>query len=101
MTPVRTGNPPRLPQGFKLRYCLAYNKANPLERRKFIIGSPLAALAAVGNGSTIAAEDYPGSNDAAGVSKTWVITSYRGEKVNKVPAFDAPDTGLTDGTTSQ
>jgi hypothetical protein len=102
LCPVRTGNNPPLGRYTRKRYVLAYNQANPNERRRFYIGSTAAVTQAQAAGATITAEDYPAAGDAAGTSQTWVITSYKGEKVTRlVPAFSAPDTGLTDGTASQ
>jgi hypothetical protein len=101
LCPARTINAPRLPRGLKTRYVNAYNQANPLERRKFTVGSTAAIATVIAPGATIAGEDYPGAGDTAGTSVTWVITSYRGEKTNNAPAFTAPDTALTDGTVTQ
>jgi hypothetical protein len=70
-------------------------------RRKFWVGDVLNIPLLIAPGSTITGEDYPGAGDTAGVNQTWVVTAYRGEKVDVVPAFSSPDTGLTDGTPGQ
>jgi hypothetical protein len=101
LCPVRTTNSPRLPKGLKTRYVNCYNQANPLEKRRFTVGSTAAIPTVIAPGATIASEDYPGTGDTAGTTVTWVISSYRGEKTNNVPAFTAPDTALTDGSVTQ
>jgi hypothetical protein len=101
LLPIRTANLVTLPRYTKMRYVLAYNQANPIERRKFYVGNPTLVPAVTAIGATLTAEDYPGVGDTAGTNVTWVITAYRGEKSKIVPAFTAPDTGLTDGTVSQ
>jgi hypothetical protein len=101
ISPVRDASFPPLPRSVIKRYLLAYNQANPLERRKFYIGDRTLVPNAVASGATLVAEDYPGANDAPGANVTWVITAYRGEKINVIPAITAPDTGLTDGTPGQ
>lgn len=102
LCPVRINDLDDLPKGLLKRYVLAYNKANPLERRKFTVGSTVALdtiLTAVSK--TLTGEDYPGPGDTAGTAQTWVVTFYRGEQRRFYPSFDATDTGLTDGTTGQ
>jgi hypothetical protein len=96
-----TANVPQLPRGVTKRYVLCYNRAVPAMKRKFWVGDVLNIPQLLLPGATITGEDYPGAADTAGVNQTWVVTAYRGEKVTVVPAFDAPDTGLTDGTTTQ
>jgi hypothetical protein len=96
-----TANVPQLPRGVTKRYVLCYNRAIPAMKRKFWVGDSLNIPQLLLPGATITGEDYPGSGDTAGVNQTWVVTAYRGEKVSVVPAFDSPDTGLTDGTTTQ
>lgn len=101
LLPVRAAYYPSPPASLKKRYVNAYNQTNPLIRRKFYIGTAAAQVAAAAAGAQITAEVYPGANDTAGTSSIWIISSLRGEKTRKPPAVDAPDTGLTDGTTSQ
>jgi hypothetical protein len=83
------------PYRFKLRYALAYNAANPLQRRKFYIGNPNAIPKVRVNGAQILAEDYPGPGDVAGTQQTWNVTYYSGERTSIVAFVTAPDTGLT------
>lgn len=101
LMPVRTVNSAGIPCGLKMRYVNAQSVTTPNLKRKFWIGSPAAMLAAAADGAQITAEAYPGAGDTAGATSVWTITSLRGEKVRKPPAFNAVDTGLTDGTTSQ
>ena len=97
----RTANLPQPPKGFRYRYALAYNQANPKERRKFVIGNTSLIVSIVTPGCIILAEDYPGGGDTAGNNVNWVVTFYSGEKRRLVPVFAAPDTDLNDGTTPQ
>ena len=86
-----TGNKP---DRFRPRYALAYNVANPLQRRKFYVGNPNAIVKIKTNGAIILAEDYPGPGATAGVQQTWNVTYYSGEKSHTVPFPTSPDTGL-------
>lgn len=101
LMPIRTANNPPLPRGLKMRYVNTYSQANPNIKRRFYVGDILLIPLVLVPGATITGEDYPGAGDTAGTNATWVITSYRGEKSPNVPAFGAPDTGLTDGTVAQ
>jgi hypothetical protein len=101
LCPVRTANAPRLPKGLKLRYVNAYNQANPAEKRRFIVGTTSQIPIVTAPGATIVSEDYPGAGDTPGTTATWIVRGYRGEKVDNAPSFSAPDTGLTDATTTQ
>lgn len=101
LCPVRTGNFPVLPKGLQPRYILAYNQANSLERRKFIVGNTSSLGSILTPGSTLTGEEYPGSNAGAGSNVTWVITYYSGEARRLVPAFTSNDTFLTDGLLTQ
>jgi hypothetical protein len=101
LCPPRTANNPDLPRGLKKRYVLAYSADNPSIRRKFYIGDRSLLAALLLPGTRLSAEEYPGDDDTAGVVNQWVVTAYRGEKVPIIPAFSAPDTGLTDGTALQ
>ena len=101
LLPVRTANVPLLPRGLRPRYALAYNQANPGQRRRFIIGNLQAIQPILAVGSKILAEDYPGANDTAGSNVTWIVTYYSGEKRPLVPTFDSPDSALTDGVSTQ
>lgn len=96
MSTRSTPNIKGLPRGLKMRYVLAYQQDKPEIRRKFWVGNTLAVVGILTPGTTIQTEAYPGANDVAGVTKTWVITAFRGEKTPIIPAVTAPDTGLTD-----
>jgi len=98
LCPVRTADYPPLPSLYKKRYVLAYNQANPRQTRKFYVGVPSIVPTLTAPGAKLIAEDYPGTNDSAGANVTWIITAYRGERVNLLPAVSTPDTGLTDGS---
>jgi hypothetical protein len=101
LLPIRTVNSPLPPCGLKPRYANCYNSANPNQKRRFKF-STAAAVVVTSEGATISAEDYPaGGGNTPGVAQTWVVSSIRGEKSRKAPAFNAVDTGLTDGTVSQ
>jgi hypothetical protein len=101
LLPVRTTNDPSPPCSLKKRYANTYNATTPNIKRKFYIGTTAAQLAAAAPGAQISASIYPGAGDTAGPLSTWIISSLRGEKSRKPPSITAPDTGLTDGTTSQ
>lgn len=101
LSPVLTANVPGLPRGIGKRYVLAQSSANPNIRRKFWIGNPANVASLLLPGATITAEDYPGAGDTPGANATFIVTAYRGEKQTIVPAFNALDTGLTDGTPGQ
>jgi hypothetical protein len=101
LCPVRTGNHPVLPKGLKPRYVLAYNQANPSERRRFVVGNTSLIPSLLVPGATLTGEDYPGAGDVAGSNVTWVVTYYSGERRKLVPAYTAPDTYLTDGVSTQ
>lgn len=100
LAPVRTASSPQLPRGVTPRYCNAFLTANPLIRRRFYIGNPVAASAVIATGS-LSAEYAPGATGGAGVPAPWSVTSYRGEKYTIPVGFGSPDTGLTDGDTAQ
>lgn len=101
LLPVRTANAPLLPRGAKLRYANCSNSNNPLQKRRFAFTGASAAILAT-DGATISAPAYPGPNGTtAGTAIVWKVNSLRGEKFPKAPAFDSPDTGLTDGTITQ
>jgi hypothetical protein len=95
---VRGTSSPKLPKSdIKPRYVNCYNAALPTQKRKFIIGDATKIGAVLAVGAVILGEGYPGTNDTAGGTVTWVITSYRGEQRNIVPGVAGGDTGLTDG----
>jgi hypothetical protein len=99
---LRAANAPVVPSGLKKRYANAYLVSNPLVRRKFYVGTLAIYQSLQAPGATITSEDYPGANDAAaGNLGLWNVTSLRGEKTRKPVAITAPDTGLTDGTSTQ
>lgn len=101
LLPVRIANAPLPPCGLKMRYANCTNISNPNQKRRFAF-STAAAVVITSDGATISAEDYPaGGGLATGVVQTWKVTSIRGEKSRKAPAFNAKDTGLDDGTVSQ
>lgn len=103
LLPVPTGNHQQIPKGLQKRYILASSIANPNIRRKFYVGSQATFLGLRNQtAKTITATDYPNAGATnAGVSTTWKITYFSGEKARIAPDFTAPDTGLTDGTVSQ
>jgi hypothetical protein len=101
LLPVRTADLPPLPTGLKPRYVLARSIGNPNIKRKFYVGVPSDVGFINLPGSTITCEDYPGAGGTAGAATVFIITAYRGEKINKIPSFTALDTGLTDGTAGQ
>jgi hypothetical protein len=99
--PVRTANLPPIPKSLKKRYVNAFLVANVFVKRRFYV-SGTAFQVASQYGAVITTSAYPtGDGQAPGVSGTWIVTSVVGEKSKKPPAFNAPDTGLTDGTVSQ
>lgn len=101
LLPVRTANVPLPPCGLRPRYVNAYNQANPSQKRRFKYTINVAPIV-LSDGATISAEDYPpGGGNAPGITQTWVVTAPVGEKSRKPAPFNAPDTGLTDGTVSQ
>lgn len=87
--------PGRPPSGFKARYLNAYNKANPLEKRKFYVGNPAAYNYAKLNPSIIKAERV--GPDSTPTLIEWVVKSARPERFGVAPDFLA-DSGLDDGT---
>jgi hypothetical protein len=95
MIPRTAAGTARAPRGVKFRYALAYNEANPLQRRKFTIGNPSAARTILAGGAQISAEDYPGAADAAGAAQLWTVTYYSGEKASTIPFPTGIDTVLT------
>lgn len=97
----RAANDPPLPSGLSKRYILCYAVPDPLIKRKFYVGNPGVIPALIAPGATINATEYPGLNDVAGTSVSWIVTAYRGEKSRNIPAFTAPDTGLNDGTVTE
>lgn len=101
LLPVRTVNSPLLPRGSKMRYANCSNSNNPVQKRRFYFSGVNASILAT-DGATITAPAYPGANGTtAGTAVIWKVNSLRGEKITKAPAFDSPDTGLTDGTPGQ
>lgn len=101
LLPIRIANQPYPPAGLKPRYVNAYNSANPNQRRRFKY-STSAQTVLLADGAIISCEDYPNAGaTGAGVTQTWIVTSPVGEKSRKPKPFNAPDTGLTDGTVSQ
>jgi hypothetical protein len=100
LMPPRTVNSPDLPRSFKPRYVLAYLQDNPQVRRKFKIGGAAQVSELVAVGATIqAAVNASVADDSGGEIGTFVVTAYRGERVNLRPAVggNATDTGLDDG----
>lgn len=87
--------PIRPPQGFKARYLNTYNRANPVEKRKFYVGNPAAYNYAKLNPSIIKAERV--GPDVTPTVVEWVVKSARPEKFGTAPDF-LVDSGLDDGT---
>jgi len=85
------------PSGFTPRYVLAYLQSNPNIRRKFVIGDPAVVVGVTATGNTIQAPVYANADGTVPTPATWVVTSYRGEKIGVSAAASAIDTGLTDG----
>lgn len=98
LCPALTANAPGTPAGFSRRYILCFALNQPRIRRRFFVGDPGLISTLTQPGATLASEVFPGSGDTAGTPVTWVITAYRGEKQEVVPAAGSPDTGLIDGT---
>lgn len=102
LVPPRAGNYPLLCKGaIQPRYVNAYRQDNPAYKRKFIVGGVAGVNAVFAPGSVISTEGIRIDDNTAVRDVTWVITSYRGEKQNFAPSFNAPDTGLIDGDTAQ
>jgi hypothetical protein len=99
LMPLRTSNIEGLPRGLTPRYVLAYLATNPLVRRKFKVGGVAQINALIQPGATITAAVTANPDDLGpGPGATFVITAYRGEKRNLIPATNAAgDTGLIDG----
>lgn len=95
----RTTNTGNVPQGLRPRYVLAFNQDNPAQKKRFIVGNPSAIGPIFAIGSTIITN--PSTTDGDGVegTKTFVVTAYRGERINFIPAAggNVSDTGLDDG----
>jgi hypothetical protein len=101
LLPVRIANSGFPPCGLKPRYVNTYNRANRNQRRTFKYSTAVQQII-LSEGATITAEDYPaGGGTGPGVVQTWVVTKPVGETKRKAPPFNAPDTGLDDGTVSQ
>jgi hypothetical protein len=99
MMPPRTTDSPDLPRGLTPRYILCQLESDPKVKRKFKIGGVAQIAQIYTPGTKVSASLYPvGPNDPGG-GVNWIITAYRGEKRNLVPAFDASDTGQQDGNT--
>jgi hypothetical protein len=99
----RTIANPLLRKGIKLRYVNAYLQSNPLNKRKFAVGNPLA-IPQILAGATITASVYGNPEDGVDTDTfTWVISSYRGEQSSIPPAVSATsgDSGLVDGDQPQ
>lgn len=84
------------PAGTRLRYANAFNRALPAQKRRFAVGNR-AAFAALGTAAspTIVAEGYPGDNDVAGATDTWIVTSLVGERRRGIPNTTTTGSGLT------
>jgi hypothetical protein len=99
---IPTQNNPAAPCGLKPSYINAYLLSNPRIRRQFKIGNNDARLALAQPGAQISAVVYANPADTAGTTELWGLGELIGEKSGRrPPAFNAADTGLTDGTTSQ
>jgi hypothetical protein len=99
--PVRTANFPPPPKSLKKRYVNAFLTSNVFVRRRFYV-SGTATTVANQYGAIITTSAYPSADGlTAGTVATWIVTSFVGEKSRKPPAFNAADTGLTDGTITQ
>lgn len=94
----RSAQLPDIPRGTKPRYVNAFLASNPVIKRKFYIGNPLAVVQAV-NGAVLSAVVYPNATDTAGTTANWTITSYRGEGSTPPEPVNTTsgDSGLTDG----
>jgi hypothetical protein len=94
----RTAAHANIPTKLKKRFLNAYLTSNPLVKRKFWVGNPLAIPQILAGGAFLAGA-YPAAADTATVPVPWTITSYRGEKNSPPPALNTTsgDTGLTDG----
>jgi hypothetical protein len=98
LMPLRNANAPLLSKGAKMRYANCSSVNNPTIRRRFYYSVESAATLAT-DGATITAPIYPDQNGTTGgVASSWKVNTVVGEKFRRAPAFDAPDTGLTDGT---
>lgn len=89
-----------LPRRFQRRYVLAFNKAVPVQRRKFWVGSVAAAINIL-NGNNIFAQAAENPGGAAPPQVEWIATFYSGERKKLIPRTStgtAVDTGLNDGT---
>lgn len=85
-----------IPCNVKKRYVNAYSASNPKIRRKFWVGNFDAIVQITNGGNDILAEDYSGADNAPGLTRNWVVTSYRGEKSTTIPSPGSQDTGLND-----
>lgn len=101
LCPPKVGDYPALPRGLTPRYINTYDQNLPRRKRRFYVGDPTLVAGLVVPGATVVSEVYPNSEDDGGTTSTWVITSYRGEKSSVIPSNNAPDTGLTDGSSTQ
>jgi hypothetical protein len=101
LVPPREANYPPIPRSLKPRYVIAYNETNPVQKRKFTLGGVASISQVFQPGSKIRTEGVRIDDETTVRDLTWVITSYRGEKVDFLAAFTSPDTGLIDGDTAQ
>lgn len=94
----RTAAHPLLTKGTKLRYLNAFLVTNPVIKRRFYVGNPLAIPEILNGGALTAAVYNLPTDDAVPVVLTWTITSYRGEQSAITPGISTTsgDTGLTD-----
>jgi hypothetical protein len=99
LCPTRTSAHANLPTKLKKRYVNAYLTSNPVIRRRFWVGNPLA-IPQILAGAAFLAGVYPLPADTAIAPVAWTIASYRGEKNAPPPALNTTvgDTGLTDGS---
>lgn len=100
LMPPRQGNVEGLPRGLEPRYVLTFLQSNPDVKRKFKVGgvTQVNDLFAVGATISAAITSDPTDN-SPGTEGVFVVTAYRGEKRNFIPAIggNTDDTGLTDG----
>jgi hypothetical protein len=84
------------PQGFKGRYVNSYLSTDPVVKRQFPVGNPLAYAVALAGNAQISAPLKGGTGEAVLV---WNVTTSRPELTSRTFNFTA-DTGQTDGTTT-
>lgn len=97
--PIRQSDYPPMPCNLAPRFVYAYNRDNPVKKRKFVVGATsLAALVYTTDGGYLI---VPNIEDNI-PEDIWIITGYVGEKLSRIATYiNNPDTGLTDGTVSQ